>query len=86
MPAPCKGRKASTPSAADLLALAQKQLYLLLTGQAPLAIETPQLGRVAFQQTSVADLQRLIDLLQAQVDPATAAMTRRRPISIEACP
>jgi hypothetical protein len=74
------------PDYAAMLAAAQQQMFLLLSGQAPQLVETPQLGRVAFFPTDVAQLQRLIDWLNVQVNPDTACMVRRRPISVEACP
>jgi hypothetical protein len=76
----------STPDYAALLAQAQMQLFLLASGQAPQVIETPQLGRVAYMPTTITQLQQLIDYLKGMVDPTTAASTRRRPISVEACP
>jgi hypothetical protein len=76
----------STPDYAALLAQAQQQLFLLASGQAPQVIETPQLGRVAYMPTTITQLQQLIDYLKGMVDPTTAAYTRRRPISVEACP
>ena len=80
-----KGRRATTP-AEDLLAQAQQQLFLLASGQAPQIIETPQLGRVAYMPTTIQDLRMLIESLQAQIDPVSAASSRRRPISMEAWP
>ena len=70
----------------ELLAVAQAQMARYASGQAVVAIETPALGRVVYNQTNIADLQRLIDWLQAQIDPASATTMRRRPISVEACP
>jgi len=70
----------------QLLAAAQQKLLDLIMGQMPGAIETPQLGRVIYQATSVADLRMLIDQIQQQMDPEGASTVRRRPISIEACP
>jgi hypothetical protein len=49
------------------LAQAQQQMFLLLTGQLPAAVETPQLGRVQFNPTSSADMQRMIDYLSGLV-------------------
>ena len=71
---------------AALLAAAQKQMLLLASGQAVVAVETPQLGRVVYNQTDIASLQRLIDYLTVQVDPSAAVYVRRRPLSFEACP
>ena len=70
------------------LALAQAQLALLLAGQLPSAIETPQLGRVEFAKASVGDLQRAIDSLTAQCNQQTTgkATGRRKPFSMEAWP
>jgi len=70
----------------ELLRVAQEQMFKLASGQATQLIETPQLGRVAFMPTDIAQLQRLIDWLTVQVSPESAAYVRRRPISIEACP
>lgn len=71
---------------AELLAQAQAQLLKLVAGQAVVSIETPQLGRVVYNQANIADLQRLIDNLRVLANPAAAAALRRRPISVEACP
>ena len=49
------------------LTQAQDALFKLMTGQLPSAVETPQLGRTAFNATNVADLQRLIDYLNGVV-------------------
>jgi hypothetical protein len=71
---------------AELLVMASAQMARYAAGQAVVAIETPQLGRVVYNQTNIADLQRFIDWLKAQIDPTSAVTMRRRPISIEACP
>jgi hypothetical protein len=79
----------SQTSPCILLAQAQQQMLLLMSGQAAVAIETPQLGRVEFSKGSIGDLQRLIDNLNVQCAALTGADTRylrRRPISIEAWP
>jgi len=68
------------------LAAAKAKLIERATGQMPIAVETPQLGRVVYQETSIADLQMLVDKLEALAHPETAYRLRRRPISIEACP
>jgi len=84
-------RDAAPTTPEDMLAAAIQQYFLLLSGQATREIETPQLGRVVFAQTTPADLQRLIGYLASQVDPNSpagqmAASMRRRPISLEAWP
>ena len=56
----------------QLLEAARRQLFLQATGQAPIAVETPQLGRVVYQQTSIADLQRLVDQLELACNPGAA--------------
>jgi hypothetical protein len=71
---------------AELLLQASAQMARYAAGQAVVAIETPQLGRVVYNQTNIADLQRFIDWLKGQIDPTSAVTMRRRPISIEACP
>lgn len=81
----------SPPTATDpctLLALAKAQMALLLSGQLPSVIETPQLGRVEFAKASVGDLQRQIDSLTAQCNQQTTgqATGRRKPFSLEAWP
>lgn len=74
----------------EALALAKQQLYLLAAGQAIVAVETPQLGRVEYSKGSIADLQRVIDGLAAECAASLglngAGTARRRPISIEAWP
>jgi hypothetical protein len=82
---------------ADALAQAQYQLFLLMTGQAVHESETPQLGRVQYQATTAADMQRVIDYLQGLVangntwpdasnpgggSMATGNTTGRKPFSI----
>jgi len=76
----------STLTPEQMLALAQKQMALLLAGKAPSAIDTPQLGRVEFFPTDIGQLQQLINSLQMQVDPTSAWRYRRRPLSLEAWP
>jgi len=87
----------STPApppfyACAALAIAQQQLNLMLSGQQPTAIETPNLGRVEFNKMSVGDLQRYVDSLTAQCNAQNAAAngcgTRpvRKPFSFEAWP
>ena len=63
------GTRAATPTQtpAEALLKAQQQMFLLLTGQMPASVETPQLGRVEYSKTNVQDLQRLIDYLNQQV-------------------
>lgn len=75
----------------ELLALAQQQMIALMSGQALVAVDTPQLGRVEFSKGDVGQLQRLIDQLTAQCaayngDTTAVYMARRRPISIQAWP
>jgi len=77
----------------QLLAKAQSQMALLLSGGAPAEIESPQLGRVRFSQSDdpIGSLQRYIDQLTSECalatgDMATYYRTRRRPISMEAWP
>jgi gpW len=97
-----KGRStaaATTPpmTPAEALAAAQQQMFLLLSGQMPASVETPQLGRVEYSKTTPQDLQRLIDYLNQQVaagggDTWVAAGTMtgnqggRKPFSILAWP
>ena len=97
---PCnRGRKSSAaqyPGGAlptnpcELLALAKQQYLLLSMGQAVVAIETPELGRVEFSAAHIDTLQRLIDGLTSQCaainGQTTAGQGRRKPISIEAWP
>jgi uncharacterized protein YjdB len=77
---------------ASLLTEAQRQLFLLLTGQLPQRIENPQLGAVQYTPTSAADLQRLIDYLQNLLaGNGSGSMTSgstsvRKPFSFEAWP
>jgi hypothetical protein len=60
--------KVSDPAqAAIMLEQAQQALFNLITGQLPSGVETPQLGRVTFNATNAADLQRLIDYLSGVV-------------------
>jgi hypothetical protein len=89
------GQLPATP--ADALAQARYQLYLLMAGLQPQAIETPQLGRTEFRATTAADTQRLIDYLEGLVangntwpdasNPGSGSMamgntTGRKPFSI----
>jgi hypothetical protein len=74
-------------TACDQLALAQQQMLKLMSGTSTVLVETPQLGRVQFNQASLADLQRLIDTLTAQcLESQGLQAQRRRPISIEGWP
>jgi hypothetical protein len=59
------GQLPATPQ--DALDIARNQLFLLMTGQQVHESETPQLGRVQFQATTTADMQRLIDYLEGLV-------------------
>jgi len=71
-------------TAATLLVQAQQALINLITGQLPSGVETPQLGRVTFHATNVADLQRLIDYLNGIVTSSgvsSAGTSVRKPIS-----
>jgi hypothetical protein len=73
----------------EALAAAKQQMYLLAAGQAIVAVETPQLGRVEYSKGSVTDLQRVIDGLAAECAASLGTTTgtgRRKPISIEAWP
>jgi hypothetical protein len=73
----------------EALLQAKQQLYLLAAGQAVVAVDTPQLGRVEFNRGSIGDLQRLVDRLAydcAVSQGQCTAGTRRRPLSIEAWP
>jgi hypothetical protein len=86
-----KPRDTSPSTPDDMLTAAIQQYFLLLSGQATREIETPQLGRVVFAQTTPADLQRLITFLAGQVDPNSpagqmAASFQRRPLNLEAWP
>lgn len=78
-----------TPDQAQTLLDQATQAYFnLLTGQLPLAVETPQLGRVQFADVSPADLQRLIDYLNGIVagnGDGTGASVRK-PFSFFAWP
>jgi hypothetical protein len=79
--------KGMTPDQANtLLVQAQQALINLLTGQMPSAVETPQLGRVSFVGTTVADLQRYIDYLNGIITSGGATngssgMSVRKPFS-----
>jgi hypothetical protein len=53
--------------AATMLEQAQQALFNLITGTLPSGIDNPTLGRVTFNATNVADLQRLIDYLTGVV-------------------
>jgi hypothetical protein len=81
---------ARTTTATDpctLLAQAQNALNLLLMGQLPAEIETPQLGRVQFSRANIGDLQRYIDTLTVQCNQAQGICGGgRKPISFEAWP
>jgi len=60
--------RAIDPGLAQIwLTQAQDALFKLLTGQLPSGVDTPQLGRVTFSATNVADLQRLIHYLDGVV-------------------
>jgi hypothetical protein len=70
--------------AATLLVQAQNAYINLITGQLPSALESPQLGRVAFAATNAADLQRLIDFLNGVIATGgntTTGSNVRKPIS-----
>lgn len=89
----CNRKSSATPLPCQQLAAARAQMALLVSGAAPTAIETPQLGRVEFYRPAdaIAQLQRYIDQLAAQCaaaggDPGTSGGMRRRPISIQAWP
>jgi uncharacterized membrane protein len=68
-------------TAAKMLDQAQTALFNLITGQMPSGVDTPQLGRVTFTATNVADLQRMIDYLSGVVatgDPTGNTSANRR--------
>jgi hypothetical protein len=70
--------------AAKMLKQAQDAYFDLLTGKMPSSVDTPQLGRVQFAQTTAADLQRLIDYLQGIVTGTGtdgSGLNVRKPIS-----
>ena len=70
--------------AATMLVQAQQAYFNLITGQMPSGVDTPQLGRVTYQPTNVADLQRLIDYLNGVVQasqPGGGSTSVRIPIS-----
>lgn len=54
-------------SPADYLQQAQQAMFQLLAGKQPSRVDTPQLGAVEYVPTTSAQLQRLIDYLQALV-------------------
>lgn len=89
-PAPPPPPPVPTPCA--LLQQAYVQMGLLMSGQATAAIDTPQLGRVEFTQTTIGNLQRWIQMLAGQCIasggtlPPGYTYQSRRPISIEALP
>lgn len=70
----------------ELLIAAKAQMARYAAGQAVVAIETPQLGKVVYSETNIAQLQALIDRLTVMLYPETAYMIRRRPVSVEGCP
>ncbi|HZF24019.1 MAG TPA: gpW family head-tail joining protein [Burkholderiales bacterium] len=75
-------------TAATMLEQAQQAMFNLVTGQLPSGVETPQLGRVTFNATNTADLQRLIDYLSGVVASGDGSgnTNRRIPISFLAWP
>jgi hypothetical protein len=78
-----------SPDYCALLAAAQQQMGLLMSGQAVAAIETPLLGRVEYNQTNRGSLQMYIEQLRALCAAQNGQYCygpRRRPISFEACP
>lgn len=75
--------------AASMLEEAQRAMFQLLTGQLPSGVDTPQLGRVTFNATNAADLQRLIDYLSGVVASGgngSAGANVRKPFSFYAWP
>jgi len=71
----------------QLLQMAQQQMFLLLSGQAVVTLETPQLGRVEYSKADMAGLQRLIDNLTNQCNAQQGLTTSsRKPFSFEAWP
>ena len=75
----------SSPTEA-LLAAATAQMLRYVSGQAVVALETPQLGRVVYNETNIGQLQQMIDRLTLLVYPESATAIRRRPISFEVGP
>ena len=79
-------------TAGQALQNALGQLALFMGGQATVAVETPQLGRVEFNKTNIGDLQRLIQQLTDACAaaggplPAGCSGLRRRPISVQVWP
>jgi hypothetical protein len=82
--------KTTTPitDPCTLLGIAKNQLDLMLTGQAPAEVETPQLGRVTFTAVNIGELQRYVNALQAQCDAQNGIVNTgaRKPFSFEAWP
>ncbi len=73
--------------AAAMLAKAQEAMFSLITGTLPSGVETPMLGKVTFNATNAADLQRLIDYLSGVVAGADGQNSNvRKPISFYGCP
>jgi hypothetical protein len=87
----CNRKTTALPLPCQALAAARAQMAALMSGQAIMAIETPQLGRVEFMQPpKVAELQAYIDSLAAQCaaaggDPGANGGVRR-PFSLETWP
>jgi uncharacterized membrane protein len=77
-------------TAAKMLDQAQQALFNLITGTMPSGVETPQLGRVTFNATNPADLQRMIDYLSGVVasgdTTGNTTANRRIPFSFLAWP
>jgi hypothetical protein len=69
-----------------MLIAARAQMLRYVSGTAVVALETPQLGRVVYNETNIGQLQQMIDRLTLLCYPEASAAIRRKPISIEACP
>jgi hypothetical protein len=94
MPAPVSPRlklydPTGTTDWCALLAQVQTQYIAFMTGQATQEIDTPMLGRVAFNQTNVGNIERIIALLADQCalqNGQDSSSLPRGPISLEAEP
>jgi hypothetical protein len=72
-----------------LLNQVQTQYVAFMSGQATQEIDTPMLGRVAFNQTNVGNIERLLAVLAdmcAQQQGTCGTRLVRGPISLEAEP
>jgi len=69
-----------------LLAQAQLQYLALVNGQAVVAVETPQLGRVEYNKADINQLRMVIDQLRGDCAASQGMrVMRRRPISVDTC-